>query len=180
MLGVYLQRSCLILLAASVLLSSIYIFATPILKLLWQEENVANLLGEYALWMLPKLSAYALGFPMQKFLQAQRKVMVMAWIALAVLMFHAFLSWLLIFQVGLGLAGVAITSNISWYIIDISQLLYIVYFCQEAWKGFSWLAFHDLWAFLRISVALSVMLWLVAQSLFLFCVLNSISGINPN
>ena len=70
--------------------------------------------------MLQKLSSYALGFPMQKFLQAQRKVMVMAWIALAVLMFHAFLSWLLIFQVGLGLARVAITSNISWYIIDIS------------------------------------------------------------
>ncbi|XP_057836593.1 protein DETOXIFICATION 33-like [Cryptomeria japonica] len=160
MLGVYMQRSWLILLGTSVLLSFIYIFATPILKLLVQDEDVDDLAGEYALWMLPQLFAYALYFPMQKFLLAQRKLMAVAWIALAALIIHAFLSWLLIFQVGLGLVGAAITLNLSWYIIVTCQFLYIVYFCRDAWKGFSWLAFNDLWAFIRLSMASGVMLCL--------------------
>ncbi|GLJ41667.1 hypothetical protein SUGI_0862310 [Cryptomeria japonica] len=160
MLGVYLQRSWLILLGTAVLLSSIYIFATPLLKLLGQEDDVADLAGEYALWMLPQLFAYALYFPMQKFLLAQRKLMVMAFIAFSALIFHGVLSWLLIFKVGLGLVGAAITANISWYLINISQFLYIVYSCPEAWKGFSWLALRDLWAFVRLSVASGVMLCL--------------------
>ncbi|XP_057836676.2 protein DETOXIFICATION 33 [Cryptomeria japonica] len=160
MLGVYLQRSWLILLGTSVLLSFIYIFATPILKLLGQEDDVADLAGEFALWMLPQLFLYSLYFPMQKFLQAQSKLMAMAWIALVTLIIHAFLSWLLIFELGLGLVGAAITLHISWSLIDISQFLYIVYFFPDTWKGFSWLAFHDLWPFIRLSVASGVMLCL--------------------
>ncbi|XP_059066511.1 protein DETOXIFICATION 33-like [Cryptomeria japonica] len=160
MLGVYLQRSWLILLGTAVLLSSIYILATAMLKLLGQEDDVADLAGEYALWMLPQLFAYALYFPMQKFLLAQRKVMVMAFVTFAALIIHAFLSWLLIFEVDLGLVGSAITLNLSWWIINASQFLYIVYFFPDAWKGFSWLAFRDLWPFVRLSVASGVMLCL--------------------
>ncbi|GLJ41652.1 hypothetical protein SUGI_0862030 [Cryptomeria japonica] len=64
LLGVYLQRSWLILLGTAVLLIFIYIFASPVLKLLGQENDVADLAGEYALWMLPQLFPYALYFPM--------------------------------------------------------------------------------------------------------------------
>ncbi|XP_059066512.1 protein DETOXIFICATION 34-like [Cryptomeria japonica] len=160
MLGVYLQRSWLVLLGTAVLLSPIYIFATPILKLLGQEDDVADLVGKYARWVLPTLFLYSLNFPMQKFLQAQSKLMAMALISFVALIIHAFMSWLLIFKVGLGLAGAAITGNLSWCIIDTCQFLYIVYFCQDAWKGFSWLAFRDLWAFVRLSVASGVMLCL--------------------
>ncbi|XP_059066508.1 protein DETOXIFICATION 33-like [Cryptomeria japonica] len=160
MLGVYLQRSWLILLGAAVLLNFICIFATPVLKLLGQENDVADLAGEYALWMLPQLFAYALLLPMQKFLLSQKKLMAMAFIALAAMIIHAFLSWLLIFEVGLGLVGTAISLNLSWYINVTGQFLYIVYFCRDAWKGFSWLAFHDLWAFVRLSMASAVMLCL--------------------
>ncbi|XP_057836673.2 protein DETOXIFICATION 33 [Cryptomeria japonica] len=160
MLGVYLQRSWLILMGTGVLLSPIYIFATPILKLLGQEDDIADLTGEFALWMLPQLFLYGLNFPMQKFLQAQSKLMVMVWIALVALIIHAILSWLLMFEAGLGLVGAAITIIFSWFFIDISQFLYIVYFCQDAWKGFSWLTFRDLWPFIRLSVASGVMLCL--------------------
>ncbi|GLJ31298.1 hypothetical protein SUGI_0627830 [Cryptomeria japonica] len=90
MLGVYLQCSRLILLGTAVLLSFICIFATPVLKLLGQENDVADLAGEYAFWMLPQLFAYVLLLPMQKFLLSQRKFMAMAFIALAAVIIHAF------------------------------------------------------------------------------------------
>ncbi|KAH9324803.1 hypothetical protein KI387_004981, partial [Taxus chinensis] len=160
MLGVYLQRSWIILFVSALLLSPICIFATPILKLLGQDADVADLAGVFAIWRIPQLIAFAIYFPMQKFLQSQRKVMVMAWISLVALVIHVILSWLSIFKLGLGLVGAANALNISWWIIDIGHFLYIVYFCRDAWRGFSWLAFVDLWAFVRLSLASGVMLCL--------------------
>lgn len=112
--------------------------------------------------MLPQLFAYALNFPIQKFLQAQRKVMVMAWISAIVLVIHAVASWLFILKLGYGLVGAAITLNTSWWLIIIGQLLYIFITKSDgAWGGFSWLAFADLWGFVKLSLASAVMLWYV-------------------
>jgi MATE family multidrug resistance protein len=119
--------------------------------------------GKFALWMLPQLFAYALNFPIQKFLQAQRKVLVMAWISAVVLVLHTFFSWLLILKLGWGLTGAAITLNTSWWLIVIIQLLYIFITKSDgAWAGFSWLAFADLWGFVKLSLASAVMLWCVS------------------
>ena len=116
--------------------------------------------GKFAVWMLPQLFAYALNFPIQKFLQAQRKVSVIAAISAAVLVEHAFFSWLLMIKLGWGLTGAAITLNASWWLIIIAQLLYIFITKSDgAWSGFSWLAFADLWGFVRLSLASAVMLW---------------------
>ena len=88
-------------------LSLVYIFATPILKLLGRDDDVADLAGKFAIWILQQLFAFPFIFPMQKFLQPQRKVMAMAWIALFGLLIHVFLCWLSIFKLDLGLLGVA-------------------------------------------------------------------------
>lgn len=110
--------------------------------------------------MLPQLFAYALNFPIQKFLQAQRKVNVMLWIAVVVLVLHTIFSWLLILKLGWGLPGAAITLNISWWLIVILQLLYIFITKSDgAWSGFTWLAFVDLYGFVKLSLASAVMLW---------------------
>lgn len=123
--------------------------------------------GKFALWMLPQLFAYALNFPIQKFLQAQRKVLVIAWISAVVLVLHVFFSWLLMMKLGWGLTGAAITLNTSWWLIVIAQLLYIFITKSDgAWAGFSWLAFADLWGFVKLSLASAVMLWCVSVLLF--------------
>ena len=88
-------------------LSLVYIFATPILKLLGRDDDVADLAGKFAIWILQQLFAFPFIFPMQKFLQPQRKVMAMAWIALFGLLIHVFLCWLSIFKLYLGLVVVA-------------------------------------------------------------------------
>ncbi|XP_047334672.1 protein DETOXIFICATION 33-like [Impatiens glandulifera] len=173
MLGIYMQRSWVILLTTACILSVVYVFATPILLLVGETEEISAVAGKFALWMLPQLFAYALNFPIQKFLQAQRKVSVMAWISFAVLIFHAFFSWLLILKLGWGLVGAAITLNTSWWLIVIGQLGYIFYTKSDgAWSGFSWLAFSDLWGFIKLSLASAVMLCLEFWYLMLIIVIT--------
>ncbi|PON70181.1 Multi antimicrobial extrusion protein [Parasponia andersonii] len=178
MLGVYMQRSWVILLTTACLLVPIYIWSPPILELIGQTTEISTASGRFAVWMLPQLFAYALNFPMQKFLQAQGKVLVMAWISGAVLVLHTFFSWLLILRLGWGLTGAAITLNTSWWLIIIGQLLYIFITKSDgAWNGFSWLAFADLFGFVKLSLASAVMLCL---EFWYLMVLVVITGRLPN
>ncbi|GER54813.1 MATE efflux family protein [Striga asiatica] len=80
-LGVYLQRSWIILLVTAFLLMFFYIFASPFLLLIGQTESISRFAGKLALWMIPQLFAYSINFPTAKFLQAQSKIMAMAWIS---------------------------------------------------------------------------------------------------
>lgn len=161
MLGVYMQRSWVILNSTALLLSLLYIFAGPILRFIGQTESIAAAACEFALWMLPQLFAYSMIFPIAKFLQAQSKMMVMAAISAAALLLHTFFSWLLMLKLGWGLVGAAVVLNSSWWFIVIAQLVYIFGgTCGQAWSGFSWKAFHSLWGFVRLSLASAVMLCL--------------------
>lgn len=120
----------------------------------------SNFAGKFALWMIPQLFAYSANFPIQKFLQSQGKVLVMAWISGVVLIIHAVFSWLFIIHFKWGLVGAAITLNTSWWLVVIGQLLYILITKSDgAWSGFSWLAFRDLYGFVKLSLASAVMLW---------------------
>ncbi|XP_061358530.1 protein DETOXIFICATION 29-like [Gastrolobium bilobum] len=161
MLGIYMQRSWVILNVTALLLSLLYIFAEPLLKLIGQTAAISEAAGVLALWMLPQLFAYAMNYPIQKFLQAQSRIMAMAWIALAALVLHTVFSWLLMLKLGWGLVGAAVVLNSSWWFIVVAQLVYILSgTCGEAWTGFSFQAFQNLWGFVRLSLASAVMLCL--------------------
>ncbi|KAL3835607.1 hypothetical protein ACJIZ3_010343 [Penstemon smallii] len=161
MLGVYLQRSWVILLGTAVLLNLLYIFASPFLLMIGQTEDISRVAGKFAIWMIPQLYAYALNFPIAKFLQAQSKIMAMAWISAAALVLHVILSWLFMLKLGWGMGGGLVVLNLSWWFIVAAQLIYIFSgTCGKAWSGFSFKAFKDLWAFLRLSLASAVMLCL--------------------
>lgn len=128
--------------------------------------------------MIPQLFAYALNFPIQKFLQSQSKVFVMLWISAGVLVFHVIFSWLLILKLEWGLVGAAIALNSSWWLIVIGQLLYIFITKSDgAWNGFSWLAFADLFSFVKLSIASAVMLWYISLNLHFHLNLTNI-GLN--
>lgn len=173
MLGVYMQRSWVILLTTACVLVPIYVWSPPILEAIGETDEISEAAGKFALWMLPQLFAYALNFPIQKFLQAQRKVLVIAWISAVVLVLHVFFSWLLMMKLGWGLTGAAITLNTSWWLIVIAQLLYIFITKSDgAWAGFSWLAFADLWGFVKLSLASAVMLCLEFWYLMILVVIT--------
>ncbi|KAF5746566.1 protein TRANSPARENT TESTA 12-like [Tripterygium wilfordii] len=161
MLGVYMQRSWIILITTALCLSSVYIFAGRILRLIGQTAEISKAAGTLSLYMIPQLFAYAINFPIAKFLQAQSKMMVMSLIAAAALVLHTVFSWLLMLKLHWGLVGAAVVLNASWWFIDLSQFLYIVSgTCGRAWSGFSIKAFHNLWGFVKLSLASAVMLCL--------------------
>ncbi|KAJ6686266.1 MULTIDRUG RESISTANCE PROTEIN [Salix purpurea] len=102
----------------------------------------------------------AINFPTQKFLQAQSKVGVLAWIGLVALITHIGILYLFINVFKWGLAGAAIAYDISAWGIALAQVVYVVGWCKDGWRGLSWLAFKDIWAFVRLSIASAVMLCL--------------------
>ncbi|GAB4839069.1 Protein DETOXIFICATION 35 [Ancistrocladus abbreviatus] len=171
MLGIYMQRSWIILGISCIILLPIYIFATPILKLLGQQEDIANVAGHFALLIIPQYFSLAINFPTQKLLQAQSKVAVLSWIAFFALILHILMLWLFIFVFGWGLPGAAAAFDITYWVISIAQLVYVVGWCKDSWKGLSLLAFKDMWAFVKLSLASAVMLcletWYVMVSMVL-------------
>lgn len=160
MLGVYMQRSWVILNTTALLLSLLYVFARPMLRLIGQKEEIAAAAGTFSVWMIPQLFAYAMNFPIAKFLQAQSRMMAMAVVSVVALLLHAFFCWLLMLRLGWGLVGAAVVLNASWWVIVLGQLFYIFGgACGRAWSGFSLKAFVNLWGFVRLSLASAVMLW---------------------
>ncbi|KAJ1391015.1 Multi antimicrobial extrusion protein [Sesbania bispinosa] len=126
MLGVYMQRSWVILFVTTLCLLPIYIFAAPILKLLGQQEDIADLAGDFAILVIPQFSHLPLIFQPKS----------------------------------LGLTGAALAFDITSWIITGTQLVYVMVWCKNEWKGLSWMAFKDIWAFVRLSLASAVMLCL--------------------
>ncbi|XP_070025972.1 protein DETOXIFICATION 35-like [Nicotiana sylvestris] len=160
MLGVYMQRSIIILLATCVILLPIYLFATPVLELLGQEIAIAKLAGRYTMLIILQVFSLAINFPTSKFLPAQSKVDVLAGIGFAALLVHALFLWLFIYTFGWGTTGAAIAFDLTSWLTAIAQLGYVVGWCKDGWKGLSWAAFNEIWAFVRLSIASAVMLCL--------------------
>ena len=162
MLGVYIQRSWLILSICSIILSPIFIFTTPILKALGQEAAIAEVAGTISLWLIPGLFSFMVSYTCQMFLQAQSKNKIIAYLAAFTLVIHVFLSWLLTVKYKFGLSGAMVSTILAFWIPNIGQLVYIFGgWCSETWKGFSMLAFKDLWPIIKLSLSSGVMVWYV-------------------
>ncbi|XP_073006396.1 protein DETOXIFICATION 33-like isoform X2 [Typha latifolia] len=161
MLGIYVQRSWIICLATALILTPVYMFTSPLLQLLHQSKEISEVAGRYTRWVIPQLFAYAFNFPIQKFYQSQSKVWVMTAIAGVVLGIHVLLNWIFITKLGYGMLGAAMVGNVSWWLINLGQFVYLVSgFFPESWRGFSLLAFKKLSAFVKLSLASALMLCL--------------------
>ena len=160
MLGVYMQRSWIVLFVCCVLLLPLFLCASPFLKLLGQPPEVAELSGLVAMWMIPLHFSFAFQFPLQRFLQSQMKAGVIAWVSLLALVVHVIVSWLFVYKLKLGVVGTAATLNFSWWVLVFGLLAYTICGgCPLTWTGFSIEAFSGLWEFVKLSVASGVMLW---------------------
>ncbi|KAL2498880.1 MATE efflux family protein [Abeliophyllum distichum] len=160
-LGVYLQRSWIVLFMCCVVIFPMFLFASPILKLLGQPADVAELSGVVVLCFIPLHFSFALQFPLQRFLQSQIKNQVIAWVNLIAFVVHVLLSWLIVYKMKLGIVGTALILNVSWWIIVLGLFLYTVCGgCPLTWTGFSGEAFSGLWDFLKLSASSGVMLCL--------------------
>ncbi|WRX27104.1 Multi antimicrobial extrusion protein - like 10 [Theobroma cacao] len=179
MLGVYLQRSTIVLTLTGIPLALAYVFSKPILILLGESAMVASASAVFVYGLIPQIFAYAVNFPMQKFLQAQSIVNPSAYISAAALGVHLLLSWLAVYKLGLGLIGASLVLSLSWWIIVVAQMVYILTSkkCKLTWLGLSLQAFSGLVDFFKLSAASAVMLCLET---WYFQVLVLIAGLLEN
>ncbi|CAD5186345.1 unnamed protein product [Musa acuminata subsp. malaccensis] len=161
MLGVYLQRSWIVLFGCAVLLLPVYIMATPLLELMGEPAELAREAGRVCIWIIPMHLSFAFLFPLNRFFQSQLKNSVSAVTSGLVLAVHIFLSWLVVYKLDQGLRGAALTLCFSWWLQVLGQFAYVACGrCPETWKGFSMDAFLELWEFVKLSAASGVMLCL--------------------
>ncbi|CAF1696911.1 hypothetical protein Bca52824_005535 [Brassica carinata] len=161
MLGVYLQRSWIVLFLCSILLLPMYFFATPILKYFGQPDDIAELSGTVALWVIPIHFAFAFFFPLNRFLQCQLKNMVIAISAGVALVVHIFVCWLFVYGLKLGVIGTMATVNVAWCLNVFILFTYATCGgCPLTWTGFSIEAFTGLWEFAKLSASSGIMLCL--------------------
>ncbi|CAN7090044.1 unnamed protein product [Brassica rapa subsp. narinosa] len=161
MLGVYMQRSWIVLFFCCLLLLPTYLFTTPVLKFLGQPDDIAELSGVVSLWAIPLHFSFALSFPLQRFLQCQVKNHVTAYSAAVSLVVHFLVCWLFVNGLKLGVVGTMATISISWWVNVFITLAYSVCGgCPLTWTGLSSEAFTGLWEFLKLSASSGVMLCL--------------------
>ncbi|KAL5972655.1 Protein DETOXIFICATION 40 [Asimina triloba] len=179
MLGVYLQRSTILLTLTGIPLTVVYVFSEPLLILLGESKRIAAAAALFVFGLIPQIFAYAFNFPIQKFMQAQSIVAPSAYISTATLLLHLLLSWLAIFKLNMGLLGASLVLSLSWWIIVIAQFAYIVTSdrCKYTWAGFTTQAFSGLGDFFKLSAASAVMLCLET---WYFQVLVLLAGLLPN
>ncbi|KAK6160241.1 hypothetical protein DH2020_003622 [Rehmannia glutinosa] len=136
MLGVYLQRSWIILLATGLLLMFLYIFALPFLLVIGQTESISRAAGAE--------QDHGHGLDFRCRIGFARTLQLAAYA-----------------ETRLGMAGGAAVLDASWWFIVILQLIYIFSgTCGKAWPGFTSKAFANLWGFVRLSLASAVMMCL--------------------
>ncbi|CAH9119358.1 unnamed protein product [Cuscuta europaea] len=179
MLGIYLQRSTILLMLAGLPLLLLYIFSKQILLLLGESKSVASASALFVYGLIPQIFAYAVIFPIQKFLQSQSIVSPSAYISGVTLVLHIALTWVVLYVLGWGLLGAALVLSFSWWIIVVAQFVYILKSkrCEKTWRGFSLSAFSGLWNFFKLSIASGVMLCL---EMWYFQILVLIAGLLPN
>ncbi|KAK7290709.1 hypothetical protein RIF29_05314 [Crotalaria pallida] len=161
MMGVYLQRSWIVLFSTALILLPVFIFTSPILTLLGQDKSIAQEAGIISLWSIPVMFAFIVSFTCQTFLQSQSKNIIIAYLAALSIIIHVFLSWLLTIKFKFGIAGAMTSTILGYWIPNIGQLIFVTCgWCSETWHGFSFLAFKDLWPVFKLSLSSGTMLCL--------------------
>ncbi|KAG8386859.1 hypothetical protein BUALT_Bualt03G0192800 [Buddleja alternifolia] len=87
--------------------------------------------------------------------------MITVYLAAIALSIHVFLSWLLTMKFKFGINGAMISTVLAFWLPNVGQLIFVTLGgCPQKWRGFSSLAFKDLWPIFKLSVSAGSMLCL--------------------
>jgi MATE family multidrug resistance protein len=160
-LSLYTYRSIIVLLYVSVPIAILWVFIPEVLPLIGQEPQIASEAGKYALWLIPGLFAFCVAQCFSKFLQCQSLIFPMVLSSLITLSVFIPLCWLLVYKVGMGNAGAALSVSIcDW--VEVTVLgLYIKFSpsCEKTRAPLSWEAFKGIGSYMRLAVPSALMIW---------------------
>ncbi|CAD5314350.1 unnamed protein product [Arabidopsis thaliana] len=154
MLGIHLQRSWIVLTGCTICIMPIFIFSGPILLALGQEDHIVRVARVIALWLIAINFTFVPAFTCQIFLQSQSKNKIIAYVSAVTLGLHVFFSWLLVVHFNFGITGAMTSTLVAFWMPNIVQLLYVTSGgCKDTWRGFTMLAFKDLWPVFKLSLS---------------------------
>lgn len=160
MLGIYLQRSWIVDHILTTIVVPLFIFATPILRLIGQVEEIAVVAGNISLWFIPFLYYFVFSLTMQMYLQTQMKNQIIGWLSAISFVIHVLLSWVFVTKLDWGVSGAMAALNISAWLTVVELFVYVLGgWCPNTWKGFTRAAFSDLLPVVKLSVSSGFMFW---------------------
>ncbi|KAJ8763164.1 hypothetical protein K2173_025549 [Erythroxylum novogranatense] len=161
MMGIYLQRSWVVDSISATILLPLFIFATPFLRLIGQQEAIAEEAGPISFWFIPVVYYFMFSLTIQMYLQAQMKNSIIGWLSAVSFLLHLLLSWIMVSKLNLGVAGAIGAMNISCWFMVIGEFAYIFGgWCPDTWTGFTRAAFNDILPVVKLSISSGVMVCL--------------------
>ncbi|KAG6411815.1 hypothetical protein SASPL_129899 [Salvia splendens] len=178
MMGIFLQRSWIVDLLSMTILLPLFLFGTPIFRLLGQEEDIAVSAGYISLWFIPFNYAIVFALTIQMYLQAQQKNRIIAYLSVLQFVIHFPLSYLFVYILEWGVGGAMLALNMSQWVTIIGEFIYIFGgWCPESWTGFSTAAFKDIFPVVKLSIASGLM---VCLELWYYAILVLVAGYMKN
>jgi MATE family multidrug resistance protein len=160
MMGIYLQRSWIVDFISATILVPLFVFATPIFRLIGEEEAIAVESGPIGLWMILILYSFVFSLTLQMFLQAQLKNMIVGLLSASSFVLLVLLSWIFVDILDFGVAGAMGSFNISSWLMVFGEFVYVFGgWCPIMWKGFKKAAFYDICPVIKLSISSGIMLW---------------------
>ncbi|KAJ3690454.1 hypothetical protein LUZ61_019618 [Rhynchospora tenuis] len=160
-LGIYLQRSWIILLVTAIIILPLFLFTSPLMRLLGQDPRISHVAGLISLWFIPVVFSNVFNYTFQMYFQSQSKNSVISYFSLISITLHVVLSWASVIKLHWGISGAMATMAIALWIPVIGQFAYVLCGgCPKTWKGFTWRAFTDLWHIVKLSLSSGVMIFL--------------------
>ncbi|GAB2224952.1 hypothetical protein Droror1_Dr00005733 [Drosera rotundifolia] len=179
MLGIYMQRSMLVLLLLCIPLAFVWANTGNILLFLGQDPEISAEAGLYARFMIPSIFAFALLQCLIRFLQAQNNIGPMMITTGITTLLHLLNCYVMVFKSGLGNKGAAVAIATSYWINVLLLAIYVKVSpsCRRTWTGFSKEALHDVQQFIRLALPSAIMQCLETWT---FEMMVLLSGLLPN
>ncbi|CAK8542664.1 unnamed protein product [Lathyrus sativus] len=160
--GMYTYTAVISLTMVCAPITIIWIFMDKILILIGQDTTISLEARTYALWLIPALFASAILKPLTRFFQTQSLIFPMIISSFLVLCFHVVTCWALVFKLGLGHIGAAISFSLGTWLNVLILLCFVKYSyaCEKTRVSFSTKAFIGVREFFGLAVPSAAMVCL--------------------
>ncbi|XP_010528510.1 PREDICTED: protein DETOXIFICATION 9-like isoform X2 [Tarenaya hassleriana] len=178
-LGSYTFTSIVSLLIVCFPVSLLWIFIKKILLSFHQDPQVSEIASVYCLWLIPALFGYSVLQSLVRYLQSQRLIFPMVLSSLTALCIHIPVCWVLVYSLGFGAKGAAISISLSHCLNAVSLWVFAKRSraCEETRIQISKEAFGHMKAFFKLAVPSALMICLEWSA---FEILILLSGLLPN
>ncbi|TPX64592.1 hypothetical protein SpCBS45565_g05753 [Spizellomyces sp. 'palustris'] len=156
-LGKHMQRGIVIMAVMCLPIGILWWFAADFLRLMGQQEDIAQLSGTFARYALIGLFPMLVNECMKRYLQAQGIMKATLVVIMIASPLNAFLQYLLVWSsMGFGVIGAPIATSITYWCLPVLTGLYIKFVAGgESWGGWEWKEALDLpqiWEFLKLGL----------------------------